>query len=147
MFCEVIIDIAHANVDRLFTYRVPEDMPVEPGQHVLVPFGGGNRPTEGFVIRLSEAYAGAYAVKDVQRIIEPYTVLLPDQLLLAQWIQGSYNCLLVDALRLMSPAQLRGGRVREKIERSVRLTPGADADEMLRSLCDHSGKPRAGNSI
>ncbi len=143
MFCEVIIDIAHANVDRLFTYHVPEDMHVEPGQHVLVPFGGGNAPKEGFVISVLETYSGAYAAKDVHRVIEPYTVLLPDQLALAQWIKTSYNCLLVDALRLMIPSQLRGGHVREKIERTVCLAEEGNGEEMLRSLLDKSGKPRA----
>ena len=41
--CEVIVDIAHANVDRLYSYLVPEGMLVAIGSHVLVPFGNGNR--------------------------------------------------------------------------------------------------------
>ena len=41
--CEVIVDIAHANVDRLYSYLVPDGMLVSVGSHVLVPFGSGNR--------------------------------------------------------------------------------------------------------
>ena len=54
MFAEIIIDIAHASVDRLFTYRVPEELSILPGQHVLVPFGHGNAQKEGFVLSLTE---------------------------------------------------------------------------------------------
>ena len=50
MFAEVIVDIAHTAVDRRFTYRIPEGLPVSVGHHVLVPFGQGNRTKEGFVV-------------------------------------------------------------------------------------------------
>ena len=53
MYAQVMVDIANANVDRLFTYAVPEDLPIQKGQRVLVPFGAGNKQTEGFVLGLS----------------------------------------------------------------------------------------------
>ncbi len=143
MYCEVLVDIAHANVDRLFTYRVPEELSVAPGQRVAVPFGNGNAYKEGFVIALKPDYSGTHAVKNVIRALEPYTVLLPEQLALAQWMRSGYNCLLVDALRLMIPAQLRGERVHEKTERTVRLPAGADARALLDSLRAKDGKVRA----
>ncbi len=143
MFAEVIIDIAHANVDRLFTYRIPEGMDVSVGSHVTVPFGHGNRPKEGFVLSVCESYASEFPVKDILRVLEPYTVLLPEQIELAEWIRDSYHCLLVDALRLMIPAQLRGGRIHEKTEKTVSLSPGLSLKEMLDSLLTKSGKSRA----
>ncbi|NLI52924.1 MAG: primosomal protein N' [Clostridiales bacterium] len=152
--CEVIVDIAHANVDRLYSYLMPEQMQVFPGCHVLVPFGSGNRQREGFVIRVSDATEAPESpggenapspipLKPLLRVIEPYPILTPEQIELAYWIQKSYYCLLVDALRLMIPAQLRGSRVKEKIERTVRLADPESVDEQLRSLLDKSGKPRA----
>ena len=39
MFAKVIVDIAHAAVDRAFTYRIPDGLDVRLGHHVLVPFG------------------------------------------------------------------------------------------------------------
>ena len=87
MFAEIIIDIAHANVDRLFTYRVPEGLEIAPGQHVLVPFGHGNAQQEGFVLSVAENVSVDYPLKDVLRAIEPYPVLLPDQIALARWMQ------------------------------------------------------------
>ncbi len=142
-FCQVVIDIAHANVDKLFTYRIPDGMSVAPGHHVLVPFGSGNARKEGFVVAIMESYSGTHQVKEILRIIEPYTVALPDQLELARWMQKSYNCLFVDALRLLIPAQLRGERVHEKVERTVCIPENSDLPGMLASLCDKSGKPKA----
>lgn len=129
MFAKVIVDIAHAAVDRAFTYRIPEGLDVRPGQHVLLPFGQGDHVKEGFVLSVSEesGLEDGVTVKDILSCVEPYTVLLPDQIALAEWMQEAYHCLLVDALRLMIPAQLRGSRIHEKRERIVYLTdPAAD---------------------
>ena len=149
--CEVIVDIAHANVDRLYSYLVPEGMLVFPGSHVLVPFGNGNRQREGFVIRVMEQEETAVSdetqssvtLKPLLRVIEPYPILTPEQIDLAYWMQKSYFCLLVDALRQMIPAQMRGGKVKEKIEKTIQLAHPEDADAQLLSLLDKSGKPRA----
>ena len=150
--CEVIVDIAHANVDRVYSYLVPDDLAVQAGSHVLVPFGSGNRQREGFVLRvldsqeLSESPAEApqpIALKHVLRVIEPYPILTPEQIELAFWMQKNYFCLLVDALRLMIPAQMRGGKIKEKIERTLRLASPETAAEQLQSLLDKNGKPRA----
>ena len=81
MYAKVIVDIAHAAVDRAFTYRVPEELDVRPGHHVLLPFGQGNHVQEGFVLSVSEesGLSDEVAVKDVLSSVEPYTVLLPEQ--------------------------------------------------------------------
>ena len=123
MFAKVILDIAHAAVDRAFTYRIPEGLDVRPGHHVLLPFGQGDHVKEGFVLSVSEesGLEDGVIVKDVLSCVEPYTVLLQSQIALAEWMPEAYHCLLVDALRLMIPAQLRGSRIHEKRERIVYL--------------------------
>ena len=52
-YAGVIVDIKAEAVDRIFTYRIPDNLPVEVGHRVLVPFGP--RRLEGYVIRLNEA--------------------------------------------------------------------------------------------
>ena len=49
-FAQVLVDINCTSLDRVFDYLLPEGMEIAPGQHVLVPFGGGNKPVEGFVL-------------------------------------------------------------------------------------------------
>ena len=133
MFAEIVVDIAHSAVDKRFTYRIPEGLPVSVGHHVLVPFGQGDRPKEGFVVALKDS-ADYPALKEILRILEPYPVLLPEQIALAEWMRDAYHCLFVDALRLMIPAQLRGQRVREKRVRTVRLSEGLDVPAALEAL-------------
>lgn len=143
MYAEILIDIAHAEVDKLFTYLIPDDMPIQLGMHVIVPFGRGNAVKEGFVLGLTEVQKNDAPLKAILRAVEPFPILLPEQIELACWMQKNYNCLLVEALRLMIPAQLRGGHVREKVERTVLLPNGLNVKNALASLCDRSGKIRA----
>ena len=141
MFAQVMVDIANSGVDRLFTYRAEEE--VLSGQRVLVPFGSGNRPTEGYVLSVSDSYDGSISLKSIIRPMEPYPVLTDEQIKLAYWIKQSYNCLLVDALRLMIPAQLRGGRIKEKRVRTVRICDGLDIDKAAGSMLKKDGSPKS----
>ena len=56
MFADVIIDIQHEKLDKIFQYRIPERLEheVEAGMAVVVPFGKGNRKTKGYVTALSK---------------------------------------------------------------------------------------------
>ncbi|HWR24067.1 MAG TPA: primosomal protein N', partial [Feifaniaceae bacterium] len=145
MYAQVIVDIAHSEVDRLFTYAVPGDMVLKPGQHVLVPFGRGNKPIEGFVLGFMEEAPEDMAgrIKPVLRVLEPYPIFTGEQLELARWMQQNYHCVLVDALRLMIPAQLRGGRIGEKTVRTVQLADGVDIEAARASLLKKDGTQKA----
>ena len=50
MFANIIVDITHEKLDKIFQYRVPSHMEGELsiGMEVLVPFGKGNRMTKGY---------------------------------------------------------------------------------------------------
>ena len=113
MYCRVIVDIAHENVARPYTYRIPEGMALFPGHRVSVPFGPGKK--EGVVLSLSEAadYDPA-KIREVIGPLEDYPAILPPLMALAQEMAEKAHCPLAETLRLMIPAQMRGGRVREK---------------------------------
>ena len=63
MFAQVILDIAHSQVDKIFEYSCPDNLQV--GSRVKVPFGGkfingrfaGEKVVDGFVIGVSEKSA------------------------------------------------------------------------------------------
>jgi len=72
MFCQVIVDIAHEDVDRVFTYRVPRGMQLCPGMRVHVPFGR-QKKIEGVVVELVEdCDLPPERVKDVTDMLEDY---------------------------------------------------------------------------
>ena len=121
-FCQVIVDIAHEDVDRVFTYRVPEGMKLCPGMRVHVPFGRVKR-VEGVVVAMSEACdLPPGRVRDVTDTLEDYPAVLPGLLRLAMHIKESAFCTLAQALRLMFPAQMRGERIHGKTREIVVLT-------------------------
>ena len=121
MFCQVIVDINHEDVDRVFTYRVPKGMTLCPGMRVHVPFGP--RKLEGVVVEMvQECDLPPERVKDVSDTLEDYPAVLPSLLELAEHIQKTSFCTLAMALRLMVPAQMRGQRVHEKTQEIAALT-------------------------
>lgn len=133
------MEIASASVDRVFTYRVPEGMALEPGQRVLVPFGP--RRIEGYVTRLTGTCPLEEAkVKPVLRPLEDYPVIRPELMELALWMRERYHCALVDALRLMIPAEMRGGRVREKTVRVASLA--VEGEALSEALAAQARAPR-----
>ena len=143
MFARLIVDIANSNVDRLFTYAVPYGLTVLVGHRVLVPFGRGNRSTEGFVIELCNECDADFEIKSIIKTCEPYTVLLEEQIELAKWLKRAYHCTLCDALRLMIPAQMRGQRIKEKTVRTIKLAEGIDVERARGSLLKKDGTPRS----
>ena len=125
MFCQVIVDINHEDVDRVFTYRVPKSMTLCPGMRVHVPFGP--RKLEGVVVEMvQECDLPPERVKDVADTLEDYPAVLPSLLELAEHIQKTSFCTLAMALRLMVPAQMRGQRVHEKTQEIAVLTVDSD---------------------
>ena len=133
MYAEIIVDIASEQVDRVFTYRVPDGMKVQPGMRVVVPFGP--REKEGFVIRLKEQPDyDENKIKDIRETLENYPALLPHLMDLAWEIKEKSHCPLCEALRLMIPAEMRGGRVKVKTETYVRLLiPAERIDEAIQA--------------
>ena len=125
-YAQIIVDLSAEAVDRVFSYAVPEDVVVVPGQLVTVPFGP--RTLDGFVVGLSETCdVPRERVRPILRVADEAPVIQPDLMELAEWMHARYLCNLVDALRLMIPAELRGGRVRMKTRRFAHLLLAGEA--------------------
>ena len=121
-YCQVIVDIAHEDVDRVFTYRVPEGMTLCPGMRVHVPFGRQRR-VEGIVVEMAQdCDLPPERVRDVTDALEDYPAVLPALLDLAMKIKATSFCTLAQALRLMYHAQMRGERIAEKTREVAVLT-------------------------
>ena len=141
MYAQVIVDIAHESLDRVFTYRVPEGMTLQAGMRVRVPFGP--RQKEGCVLGFSDqADLEESKIKSVIAPLEDYPALLPHMLELAREIAHNTHCPLAEALRLMLPAEMRGGRVRVKTETVARLTVTGPALEDALAGCRNARRRR-----
>ena len=70
MYADIIIDITHEKLDKVFQYRVPEELEgdLRTGAGVIVPFGRGNRETKGYIVGFSETCDyDAEKIKDILR--------------------------------------------------------------------------------
>ena len=88
-YADVIIDIAHEKVDRVFQYRIPEALSesVRPGVQVRVPFGNGNRERTGYVVDLSEeADYPPEKIKAVISVDEKGMTVEGRQIRIAYWL-------------------------------------------------------------
>ena len=56
MYADIIIDITHEKLDKVFQYRIPSHLEgmLKVGTEVVVPFGRGNKETKGYVTALSD---------------------------------------------------------------------------------------------
>lgn len=145
MYAKVIVDIVHSDVDRVFEYLIPSGLSPEIGFRVRVPFGRGNALREGYVIALSETceYQGA-DIKSIHSVISDFAALTPGQLKLAHIMRRYYHTTLATTLRLMFPAEMRGGRVRDRFEKEIELSiDGDDYDAFVSSLKTVDGKVKA----
>ena len=81
MIARVAVSAALYAIDKPYSYRVPEDMPLAAGMRVLVPFGHGNRRTEGIVLSVQEGVAAG--LKAVEQMLDDAPILSGGQLRLA----------------------------------------------------------------
>ncbi|HXX59541.1 MAG TPA: primosomal protein N', partial [Dehalococcoidales bacterium] len=99
MYAEVSVNSPAAQ-RRTFSYSIPPQLDVKPGQAVWVPFG--QQLAQGIVIRLTDS-PGVEQVKDIAGVIDPQPLLTLKQIELARWISDYYLSSLFDAIALMLP--------------------------------------------
>ena len=98
-YADVAVDspVGHA---RVFTYRIPDRLSVQPGQLVWVPFG--SQTLQGIVVQLTAATPD-FATRDILQAVDPAPLLAPEHIELGQWMSRHYRCPLFTALSPMLP--------------------------------------------
>ncbi len=121
MYAQVIVDITHEKLDKVFEYRIPAELldVVHVGMEVVVPFGKGNREMNGYVIGLSETceYC-ADKVKEILRPAEKRMAIEGKLVALAAWMKDHYGGTMIQALKTVLPIKKEE---QMKIKRYVRL--------------------------
>ena len=104
MIAKIAVSAATFAIDKPYSYRVPGEMELLPGQRVQIPFGRGNRRCEGVVLSLESGDESK--LKCVERVLDESPILTRHQLMLAGFIRERYFCTLYEAVRAMLPAGL-----------------------------------------
>lgn len=131
-YASVIIDISQEKLDRVFQYRIPEDLfdVIRPGIRVLVPFGKGNRQISAWVIEVTDRPEfDVEKIKDLLAVA-PGSIPIETKLIaLAAWMRRNYGGTMNQALKAVLPVK---NKTREKEKRVVELAVGKEqAEEKL----------------
>ena len=107
-YASIIIDISHENVDRVFQYRIPENMisGIRIGTQVLVPFGAGNRTRKGYVVDITEkAEYDVTKIKEIAEIVSGSVTAGSQLIELAWWMKEQYGSTMNQALKTVLPVR------------------------------------------
>ena len=109
-YAEVAVD-APVSHSRTFSYSIPDNFSVEPGQLVWVPFG--RRLVQGLVVQLSPT-AQVEITRDILQPLEPSPLVSPIGLSLGSWLSQYYFCSLFECLSLLLPPGFKA-QVRSRV--------------------------------
>ena len=104
MIAKIAVSAANYAIDKPYSYFIPENMALQPGMRVLVPFGRGNRQAEGVVLAVEQGEEKE--LKTVERQLDETPMLSDTMLRLAAFLRDRYFCTFYDAVRAMLPAGL-----------------------------------------
>ena len=113
VYADVIIDISHEKVDRVFQYRIPDEIKekVNIGTPVMIPFGRGNTLRQGYVVGISDtAQWDEDKIKEIKEVSGKQLSIETRLIELAGWMKEYYGSTMIAALKTVTP-------VKEKVKR------------------------------
>ena len=104
---KVAVSAAPYSIDKPYSYLVPDALAAAavPGVRVMVPFGRGNKESEGLILaRVQEPKLPGS--KAIRQILDSEPVLDKAGIDLALWMRGRYFCTVFEAVKTILPAGL-----------------------------------------
>ncbi len=130
LFANIIIDISHEKVDRLFQYKIPERLRghVDVGDCVQVPFGRGDTQRKGYVIELTdEPNWDVDKIKEISGVVTDSVSAEDISIKLAAWMRSHYGSTMIAALKTVLPS---GKKMKRQVHKFVSLRlPEREATE------------------
>lgn len=117
LYAEVIINSEALEIDRPFTYKVPEEFnnEIKIGQIVKVPFGKENKTSEGFILNLKNDDNIKFKTKNIAAILVKDPVIYEDDINLIEFLREKTLCKYIDAFRLLIPVGImKGAKAKKK---------------------------------
>ena len=141
MYALVLVEIGVKNVDKYFTYHIPDNLEdkINIGIRVKVPFN--TREISGFVIKIiNEIEDNNYEVKDILEVIDNEEVLNLELLKLGEYISSKTLCSMITAYQTMLPKALKANhKVAMKPKNEVIAVLNKDVSEIYEyiSFCSY----------
>ncbi|WP_035290726.1 primosomal protein N' [Clostridium sp. KNHs214] len=111
-YAGVIVDNESEQVDRVFTYAIPEKIisKMQKGLRVKVPFGRGNRVLDAYIIQLYEALdKDIKGIKYIKNVCDSYPLLSLKDLELIEKMKNKYICTYLECIKTIIPSGIIKG--------------------------------------
>ncbi|MCY6372356.1 primosomal protein N' [Clostridium ganghwense] len=121
-YAGIIVNNDSVQVDRIFTYKIPEKLlsKLKIGHRVKVPFGKGNRSIDGFVIELYEECKNIRGLKSIINICDEFTVIRGNDVELIKRMKEKYLCTYLECIKVFLPTGIIKG-VKNKVKDTIIL--------------------------
>lgn len=136
---KIAVAAATYAIDRPYDYLVPQELreSLLPGMRVAIPFGAGNRVSDGIVLSCFEQeLPPEKKLKYILTQLDQEAMLSHEFLQLALWMRDRYFCTVYDAARIMLPAGLWFS-----LKDCWKIAPGVDR-EIAYEAAGNSGHTR-----
>ncbi len=126
IIAEIIVSNSSINVDKIFHYRIKNEMldKVCIGKRVIVPFGASNRKIEAFVINIA-CKSVPNDLKYVNSIVDEQPFFNEKMVELIKWMRDRYLCTYYDAIKAIMPPG-----VGLKLQEWISLIDGLSHDDI-----------------
>lgn len=104
---KVAVSAAPYSIDKPYDYLIPASLADQavPGVRVTVPFGRGNRTSEGIILAVGTGEKTP-SLKPLASVLDGEPVLDREGIQLALWMRSRYFCTLFEAVKTILPAGL-----------------------------------------
>ncbi len=134
LYADIIVDISHEKLDKIFQFRIPEQLQstIKVGMVAEFPFGPGNRRTKGFVVGITtECDYDKKKVKSLTGIAQKDIGVESELILLAEYISKNYGSTMLQALKTVVPIKQKVQAVEDHIL-TLKLNQG-QAEHLLKT--------------
>lgn len=144
MFADIIVDITHEKLDKVFQYRIPQELEevLDIGMEVIFPFGRGNLEKKGYVVNITDKTN--YPLDKIKSLIDlaPQSEAIESKLVtLAAWMKEQYGGTFIQALKTVIPIkQTEADKIKKVVSLSVDLET---ATKRLEFYLEKNQKARA----
>ncbi len=137
---KIAVSAAAYAIDRPYLYLLGGELSetARPGMRAVVPFGGGNRPTEGIILTVEDApEEPEFPLKQVMNLLDDQPVLDEKAIQLALWMRERLFCTVYEAARAMLPAGLY-----YSLKNQCVLAPGVNREQAEAAAGSSAGEKK-----
>lgn len=126
-YAGIIVNNTSIQVDKIFTYCIPEKFSktIQLGFRVKVPFGNSNKNIDGFIVELYDHYDGQSNIKEIISICDNYPLLRIEDIELVKFMREKYLCTYIEGIKAILPTGITKG-IKEKTSGVIFISKSLD---------------------